>query len=98
MDTLQAAGVPASASFDTIEFFGDPHIRARGFYKRVIEHDGAERLLPGLPWRWGDDSLIQSRHASGVGEDTDRILRSLAGLSESDTRTLRLAGAFGAGE
>ena len=95
MDTLQAAGVPASASFSTNDFFDDAHIRARAFYKRVTEHDGTERLLPGLPWHWGDDSLIQPRRAPGIGEDTDRILRSLAGLSETEAGALRLAGAFG---
>ena len=95
MDLLERAGVPASATYSSDDLFTDEHLRARGFYQPVHEADGVEHLLPRLPWRWGDDSLIQLRPAPGLGTDNRHILVKLAGLSEVDTDALELAGAFG---
>lgn len=95
MDLLQVAGVPASATYSSDDLFEDQHLRDRGFYKLVRNDDGAEHWLPGLPWRWGDDSLIQPRPAPGQGQHNKFVLTSLAGLSEAETAALELAGAFG---
>jgi crotonobetainyl-CoA:carnitine CoA-transferase CaiB-like acyl-CoA transferase len=95
MDALQAAGVRAAASYTTNDLFGDAHLWDRGFYKLVEEHDGTQRFLPGLPWRWGDGSVIEPRAAPALGQDTERVLREVAGLSAEEIAALRLAGAFG---
>jgi crotonobetainyl-CoA:carnitine CoA-transferase CaiB-like acyl-CoA transferase len=94
MHRLQSAGVPASASFSSTELFDDPHLRARGFYRTVTYADGLERVLPGLPWRWGDGSLFEPAPAPALGGDTDRVLRDVLGLSEREIETLRTAGAL----
>ncbi len=95
MDLLQRAGVPASATYTADDLFEDAHLRARGFYKSVRADSGKEHLLPGLPWRWGDDSLVQPRVAPGQGEHNKFVIQSLAGLSEAETSALETAGAFG---
>jgi crotonobetainyl-CoA:carnitine CoA-transferase CaiB-like acyl-CoA transferase len=95
MAELRAAGVRASASYTTNDLFSDAHLWERGFYKPVQERDGTARYLPGLPWRWGDGSLIQPRVAPAQGADTERILRDLAGLSPEEVAALARAGAFG---
>jgi crotonobetainyl-CoA:carnitine CoA-transferase CaiB-like acyl-CoA transferase len=94
MHQLQSAGVPASASFSGSELFDDPHLRARGFYRAVTYADGAERVLPGLPWRWGNGSLFEPARAPALGGDTDRVLRDVLGLSEGEIEKLRTAGAL----
>lgn len=95
MDLLQAVGVPASATYSASDLFDDAHLRDRGFYKPVRELDGTVRLLPGLPWRWGDDALMKPRPAPAQGQDTERVLIEIAGLSASGTAALELAGVFG---
>lgn len=95
MERLQATGVRATASYTTNDLFGDPHLWERGFYKPVMERGGAPRFLPGLPWRWGDDTLIAPRAAPAQGQDTERILRDIAGLTAAEVAALRAAGAFG---
>lgn len=95
MDLLQGAGVPASASYTTTEMFGDAHLWERGFYRPVQEQDGTPRILPGLPWRWGDGSLIEPRAAPAQGQHSEHVLRHIAGLSEAEIEALRSAGALG---
>jgi crotonobetainyl-CoA:carnitine CoA-transferase CaiB-like acyl-CoA transferase len=94
MEILQAAGVPAAASYTTNDLFGDAHLWDRGFYKLVQERDGTQRFLPSLPWLWGDGSLIEPRAAPAQGQDSERVLRGLAGLSDVEVEELRRAGAF----
>ncbi|MGE3075022.1 MAG: CaiB/BaiF CoA transferase family protein [Dehalococcoidia bacterium] len=94
MELLQAAGVPASASYSSNQMFGDAHLWERGFYQTVIEGDGTPRVLPGLPWRWGDDQLIQPRPAPKLGEHSEQVLREFAGLSEQQLTAVRAAGAL----
>ncbi len=96
MNMLQAVGVRAAASYTTNDLFAGAHSWDRGFYKLVQEPDGTRRFLPGLPWLWGDGSLIAPRAAPAQGQDTERVLRELAGLSAPELATLRQAGAFGA--
>jgi len=95
MDVLQQAGVPASATYSAEDLFKDAHLRARGFYRPVRESDGVERLLPSLPWHWGDDTLVQPHYAPGQGEHNYLVLVDLAGLSEVENSALEVAGAFG---
>jgi benzylsuccinate CoA-transferase BbsF subunit len=95
MDELQAAGVPASAAYGSADLFADAHLWERRFYRTVVERDGSERWLPALPWRWGDDAAITPRAAPALGEHSEFVLRTLAGLSDEEIARLRAAGAFG---
>ncbi len=95
MDALQHAGVPASASYNTDDLYVDPHLDARGFYKTIIEDDGTQRRLPGLPWRWGDDTAIEHRAAPGQGQHTQSVLQRVGGLSSLEVQAMEAAGAFG---
>jgi crotonobetainyl-CoA:carnitine CoA-transferase CaiB-like acyl-CoA transferase len=94
MKALQAAGVPAAASYTTTDLFADAHLWDRSFYQLVRERDGTERFLPGLPWRWGDGSLVEPEAAPAQGQDNERVLRDLAGLTQREVAALRLAGAL----
>jgi crotonobetainyl-CoA:carnitine CoA-transferase CaiB-like acyl-CoA transferase len=96
MEALRSAGVRASASYTTNDLFADAHLWERGFYKLVREANGTERFLPGLPWRWGNDDPIAPRAAPAQGQDTERVLREIAGLSAAEVAALAAAGAFGA--
>ena len=93
-EQLQTAGVPASASRSMAELFADRHLHERGFYRLVTGDDGVERLLPGLPWRWGDGETIVARPAPQPDADTERVLREVAAYSADEVASLRAAGAL----
>ena len=95
MDRLQAAGVPASASYSTIDLFADAHLWEREFYRVVHERDGTERLLPGLPWRWADGAIESPRAAPALGQHSERVLAEIGGLTAAEIAGLRAAGALG---
>jgi crotonobetainyl-CoA:carnitine CoA-transferase CaiB-like acyl-CoA transferase len=96
MDLLQAAGIPASVSYTANDLFGDSHLWARGFFDLMDpRRGGAAHYLPGLPWRWGDRSLIRPRPAPREGQDTERILLELANVSNQEYESLRSSGALG---
>jgi crotonobetainyl-CoA:carnitine CoA-transferase CaiB-like acyl-CoA transferase len=96
MDVLQAAGVPASASYTTNDLFSDAHLWARGFYKPVAYPDGAPHFLPSLPWLWEDGSAVEPSAAPALGQDNEYVLRKLAGLSEEEFEALQRGGAIAA--
>jgi crotonobetainyl-CoA:carnitine CoA-transferase CaiB-like acyl-CoA transferase len=91
---LRAAGVPVTATLARDDLFADPHLRERGFYRPVIDPEGVERMLPGLPWREATVDAITPRPAPALGGDTDDILRRVLGMSDAEIAALRLADAL----
>ena len=66
---LAAGNTPLARSADLV---GCPHLRARGFWDRW-----GSGVLPGLPWIASFGRATGP--APGLGEDTESVLRSLAG-------------------
>ena len=79
----------------TNDLFGDAHLWERGFYRPVDAPSGAPLFLPGLPWRWGDGSMIEPQAAPAQGQHNEQVLRGLAGLSAAEFEALKSANAFG---
>jgi formyl-CoA transferase len=94
MRILCEAGVPASAIFDTMDVFNDPHLNARGFIER-LEHpvEGAVTLMKS-PIRMSD-SEVPLRRAPMHGEHTEEVLREALGLSEAEIEALKAQQAIG---
>ncbi len=94
MRIVAEAGVPASAIFDTLDLFGDPHLGARGFVK-TLPHDvhGEVRVL-GWPARMSR-SEVEIRPAPRLGEHTDEVLTRDLGLDATRVEALRKAGVLG---
>ncbi len=87
MTILAGAGVPASAVFDTLDLFSDPHLQERGFI-RTVEHRGAGRVrLLGWPARMSG-SAVELVAAPLLGEHTDEVLRAELELSENELTAL----------
>ncbi|MBM3141178.1 MAG: formyl-CoA transferase [Chloroflexi bacterium] len=95
MRVLAETGVAASAVFDTMDVFHDPHLHARGFVQQV-EHptEGTVTLL-GSPFRMSD-SHVELRPAPVLGADTEAVLRAELGIDDRELSALREAGAIGA--
>ena len=94
MTILADAGVPASAVFDTLDLFNDPHLNARGFVK-TIEHEtlGSVRLL-GWPPRMSA-SEVDIEPAPFLGGHTDEVLAEDLGLGAEEIEALRRGGVLG---
>ena len=94
MRILAAAGVPASAVFDTLDLFNDPHLNARSFVK-TIEHEtlGPVRIL-GWPARMSR-SEVEIEPAPFLGAHTAEVLAEDLGLGSAEIEILREQGVLG---
>jgi len=94
MAILAGAGVPASAVFDTLDLFEDPHLKERGFVK-TIDHEtlGKVRIL-GWPARMSA-SEVDIIPAPFLGRHTDEVLAEELGLGAEEIDALRVKGVLG---
>jgi formyl-CoA transferase len=83
MRELGEAGVPCSATFDTLELFTDPHLAERDFIQTVQHPYAGEIKLMRNPMRMSG-SNVPLRAAPVLGSDTARVLREDAGLTEAE--------------
>jgi crotonobetainyl-CoA:carnitine CoA-transferase CaiB-like acyl-CoA transferase len=91
--TLQAAGVAAAPVEDGRDLVdGDGHLRARGFYVELDHPVAGPALHEGIAVRLTDTPGAVRRPAPRLGEHTDEVLSTLAGMSEIEIVRLREAG------
>ena len=91
---LNAEGVPCGSVRSVGDVLGDPQIEARGMIA-AVEHAtlGSLRTL-GVPIKLSDTPARIRSAAPVLGQHTDSILRGDLGLSDSEVRGLRTAGAI----
>jgi crotonobetainyl-CoA:carnitine CoA-transferase CaiB-like acyl-CoA transferase len=94
MKTLGEAGVPCSATMDTVELYDDPHLNERGFIKTLPHPDHGEVRMLGFPTRMSA-SEVEMSVPPELGQHTDSVLSSELGLDESALASLREADAIG---
>ncbi|HEX6031415.1 MAG TPA: CoA transferase [Tepidiformaceae bacterium] len=94
MESLGAAGVPCSATYDSIDIFNDSHMAARGMIKRY-EHPvvgEVEMLAP--PIHLSEPQAEMTR-APLLGEHTAEVLSQELGLAPNEIERLESAGVLG---
>ena len=96
MKVLAEAGVPASAVFDTVDIFADPHLNQRGFFT-TVEHPtaGSIRLMASPLRMTGSETTIA--RAPLLGEHSVAVLREELGLSDHELSDLKLRGVIAEG-
>jgi len=87
--TLADAGVPAALVADPADVCQDPQLAFRGFWTRVATPDGGSVVVDGLPFRLAATPGAVRGPAPRPGEDTDAVLRSLAGATDCELARLR---------
>jgi formyl-CoA transferase/CoA:oxalate CoA-transferase len=92
VDRLRGAGVPCGAVRDVAEVLGDPHLESRGMIQ-AIEHAvaGAMRVT-GVPIKLSDTPGAVRTPPPLLGEHTEKILSTDAGLSADEILSLRSSG------
>ncbi|MPZ22254.1 MAG: formyl-CoA transferase [Dehalococcoidia bacterium] len=94
MEFLAAAGVPASAVFDSHDILSHPHLVERG---QVVTYDHptyGEQTMPASPIRMSA-SQVPMQRAPLLGEHTHELLERELDLSTAEVEQLRAEGVIG---
>ncbi|MGE3356878.1 MAG: CaiB/BaiF CoA transferase family protein [Acidimicrobiia bacterium] len=88
---LQAEGVAAGPVLDEADLAADPHLRARGFFRRNGSEEVGWHEYPGHLWRW-DGPPMPMAGLCPFGGASEEVWRDLAGLDDATMAGLRAAG------
>jgi formyl-CoA transferase len=91
MKLAAGAGVPASAVFDSVDVFNDPHLNQRGFFQHVQHQTNGDVTLMTNPMRMSE-SPTELVPAPLKGEHSHDVLRSELGLSDDELTALETLG------
>ncbi len=93
---LRALGIPASALADPCRLLQtNPQLRSRHFFE-TPEHPVVGAMpVPGLPFRYADTERWIRRAAPTLGQDNQRVLCDLLGLSGDEIAQLEASGVTG---
>lgn len=90
---LQARGIAATKSANSVDLIGDGHLWAREFYRHVENADGGTRAVLGPSCRMSDEAAI-TRAAPNLGEDNAYVFGAIMGLSAEEQERLVAVGAI----
>jgi len=85
METLQNAGVPAGAVFDTQELMNDPNLRKRGMFEEIEHPTRGKFHIPGWPVKMSDSS-VPVKCAPLLGQHTAELLSEWLGMGEEEIK------------
>jgi formyl-CoA transferase len=85
METLQNAGVPAGAVFDTQELMNDPNLRQRGMFAEIEHPTRGKFHIPGWPVKMSD-SRVPVKCAPLLGQHTAELLSEWLGMGEVEIK------------
>jgi crotonobetainyl-CoA:carnitine CoA-transferase CaiB-like acyl-CoA transferase len=88
---LQARGIAAGKSRNTVDFVSDPQLWARGFFPEIDDGDGATRPILGPSWIMSRGASI-THGAPKLGAHTEQVLSEILGLSPEEQQRLAAAG------
>ena len=94
MGRLQAAGVAAGVVQTGADLSRDPQLKARGFFQRVPDHQGEERIIESAPYKLSRTPGAVTRGAPAFAADMTYVLRELLGMSDDEVDECAIAGAF----
>src|SRR5207247_612015 len=90
----QRRGIPTSPVYSPAQFLADPHEQARGFARPIPDGAGGTAPFPAAPF-WVDGTPpLPTSPAPRLGQHNAAIYGGELGLSPSELRKLRAAGAI----
>lgn len=94
MEILQASGIAAVPSFNSEDLFHNPHLIARGFWKKLSHPVIGEQVVASPPWKLSA-TPARIRHSSPLlGEHNRYVFGELLGLDEREITSLEEDGAI----
>jgi formyl-CoA transferase len=94
METLNRAGVPAGAVFDSKDIINDRSLYATGMLTKVNHPTRGEIVLAGWPVKMTGSSTPAVTAPPLLGQHTKEVLGELLGMGEDEVETLRSLGAI----
>ena len=94
MTLLQSAGVAAGVVQSGEDLSRDPQLKERGFFRRVPDHQGEERIIESAPYKLSRTPGAVTRGAPAFAADMTYVLRELLGMSDDEVDECAIAGAF----
>jgi crotonobetainyl-CoA:carnitine CoA-transferase CaiB-like acyl-CoA transferase len=88
---LQASGIAAAKSLNSVDLIADAQLWARGFFPEVADGTGATRPIVGPSWTMSRGAAIRDG-APRLGEHTAYVLGEILGLSPETHQELADAG------
>ncbi|MCE7927814.1 MAG: CoA transferase [Dehalococcoidia bacterium] len=92
MTRLQAAGVPAAPVLEASRLYDDPHMRARGFFRKQNQGSSGEYEYMGPMWQFPATPVEFYQPPIMLGEHNDYVYRELLKYSPAEIEELRAAG------
>jgi crotonobetainyl-CoA:carnitine CoA-transferase CaiB-like acyl-CoA transferase len=92
MHRCQAEGVAAAPVLEASRIFDDPHLRARGFFRRQRQLDAGEHEYVGPLWRFSATPVEFYQPPVMFGEHNDYVYRDVLGLSDDEIARLAADG------
>jgi formyl-CoA transferase len=93
MQLLGDAGIPASATFDTVELSQDPDLRERGTFVTVDHPVRGKFVLPGSMIKLSA-SHVPVKPAPLLGADNVEVYRDILGIPDDEIEKLQEEGAI----
>jgi crotonobetainyl-CoA:carnitine CoA-transferase CaiB-like acyl-CoA transferase len=90
---LQARGIAAAKSANSVDLVSDELLWSRGFYQYVEDSMGQSKAVVGAPWRISEAAQITDA-APRLGEHNAYVFGEIMGLSAAEQRRLTEAGAI----
>ena len=90
---LQAQGIAAAKSANSLDLVADDHLWARGFYRYVTDGAGETKATVGPAWRLSDPADITDG-APRLGEHNDYVFGDILRLPVSEQERLKQSGAI----
>lgn len=92
MARLQAAGVPAAPVLEASRLYEDPHMRARGFFRKQHQKSSGEYEYMGPMWQFPETPVEFYQPPIMLGEHNGYVYRELLGYSDAEIEQLKAAG------
>lgn len=92
MHLLQARGIAAAPVLEASRMFDDPHLRARGFFRRQRIEKGNEYEFVGPLWQFEGTPVAFRQPPVAMGEHSEYVYREVLGMGEDEIAKYREMG------
>ena len=89
---LEAHRIPSAPVMDPLDTLDHPYYRERGMVQEVFDRVLGEVEVPGLPFKFSAQPEILDADAPFLGEHNHAVLKTYAGLSDTDVSELEARG------
>ena len=86
---LQTAGVAAAPSLNAEGVIKNEHIIERNSYTYIDHPTLGKDCITSPPWRFSETPAKISRHAPGIGEHNEEVLKGILGMSAQEIDELK---------